>query len=336
MAFVLQLFGGFRLIGGDGKPVFLPDRARGLLAYLAVAPASVPRQVLADLLSAEGDEQEQRTALRQAVYLTRKATADAAIFAQEGDLVLNDTLVRADVRLFQNAIAHYGDDSLLKAVEIYHGPFLDGEKSPSSAFEEWLMERRRDFMEHTLEALLKLASSDAAAGLHSRALTHARRALALDALREDVHRQVMRSLAAIGQRSNALRQYETVRQMLAKELGVAPEDETEALRQTIARGMEPVSSGPAAAVRPARGDVTGASGVADQATTTTHGGTPVLATSWRPFAKSCQVDDLCAHDDLAGTRSVSARRRSHGMVNRPLTAVLTARLPLPSVGALRL
>jgi len=35
MTFVLQLFGGFRLVAEDGKPASLPDRARALLAYLA-------------------------------------------------------------------------------------------------------------------------------------------------------------------------------------------------------------------------------------------------------------------------------------------------------------
>jgi DNA-binding SARP family transcriptional activator len=53
MAFVLQLFGGFHLVGEDGRSVPLPDRARALLAYLAVASSPVPRHVLAELLSAE-------------------------------------------------------------------------------------------------------------------------------------------------------------------------------------------------------------------------------------------------------------------------------------------
>jgi TolB-like protein/Flp pilus assembly protein TadD len=48
----------------------------------------------------------------------------------------------------------------------------------------------------------------------------------------------MRSLAAMGQRCNALRQYEAARQTLAAELGVEPEPETEALRGEIAHGAE--------------------------------------------------------------------------------------------------
>jgi DNA-binding SARP family transcriptional activator/TolB-like protein len=239
MAFVLQLLGGFRLIGEDGKVIPLPDRARALLAYLAVASSPVPRQALAALLSAEGNEQEQRTALRQAVYLARKATADNAVTCKhESDLALNGALVSADVDPFRSAIARGDRGSLAEAVELYRGPFLEGERSPSPAFEEWLAARRAEFLDHALEAGLTLAGSEAAAGLHGSALAHARRALTLDPLREDAHRQVMRSLAAMGQRSNALRQYDVARQMLAEELGVAPENETKALREAIARGEE--------------------------------------------------------------------------------------------------
>ncbi|MGH9201111.1 MAG: BTAD domain-containing putative transcriptional regulator, partial [Vicinamibacterales bacterium] len=282
MAFVLQLFGGFRLVGQDGKSVSLPDRARALLAYLAVTSSPVPRQVLAELLSAEGNEQEQRTMLRQAVYLARKEMADATVICtQESNLVLNDALVSADVRLFQSAIARCDDRSLAEAIELYRGPFLDGERSPSPAFEDWLGARRSEFLEHTLEALLKLAASDAAAGLNVSALAHARRALTLDPLREDIHRQVMRSLAAMGQRSNSLRQYEIVRQTLAEELDVAPEGETEALRDAIARGAESDSSGWTTAVLPARRDTAEEPKVADQAgTATRYHAALIRAASW--------------------------------------------------------
>jgi TolB-like protein/DNA-binding SARP family transcriptional activator/Tfp pilus assembly protein PilF len=238
MAFVLQLFGGFRLVGEDGKSAPLPDRARALLAYLAVASSPVPRQMLAELLSAEGSEQEQRTALRQALYLVRKVVPDSAVLSAETDLALNDALVIADVHRFQRAIAQGDDHSLAEAIDLYRGPFLYGERSPSPAFEEWLSGRRSEFLEQVLEALLKLSRSDAAADHHNSALARARRALTLDPLREDFHREAMRSLAAMGQRCNALRQYEVARQTLVEELGVVPEPETEALRGEIARGAE--------------------------------------------------------------------------------------------------
>jgi TolB-like protein/DNA-binding SARP family transcriptional activator len=91
-------------------------------------------------------------------------------------------------------------------------------------------------LDYALDSLLKLAQLDAVDGLYGRALAYARRALELDPLREDAHRQVMRCLAAMNQRSKALRQYEAARQLLASELGVSPEEETQTLHKEIIQG----------------------------------------------------------------------------------------------------
>jgi len=239
MAFALQLFGGFRLTAEDGQLIQLPGRARALLAYLAVASSAVSRQQLAELLSQDGSEQEQRTALRQAVYLVRKAMADPGAIRTPGDhIALNETLVRADVRLFRDAIAQADDRSLQEAVALHHGPLLYGEGSPSTAFEEWLSATRADFLAQTVDALLNISKTEGLTERYDSALAHARRALRLEPLREDAHRQVMQHLASMGQRSNALLQYDALRQSLAEELGVSPEPETEALREAIARGQE--------------------------------------------------------------------------------------------------
>jgi DNA-binding SARP family transcriptional activator/TolB-like protein len=248
MDFALQLFGGFRLARQGGLPPGLTERARALLAYLAVAAAPVPRQVLAGMLSNGGVEREQRTALRQALYLVRKATSETfVVSAANDDLLLNGQLVQADVQLFRTEISSHDRSSLTRAVDLYRGDFLDGIKSPSPAFEEWLQARRAGFLDEALAALLQLAAFDAAEGLHDSALAYARRALALDPLREDAHRQVMACLAALGRRTSALRQYATIRHLLAEELGVSPEASTTALHDAIANGKnaEPVISQPA-------------------------------------------------------------------------------------------
>jgi DNA-binding SARP family transcriptional activator/TolB-like protein len=237
MNLVLELFGGFRLSHQNAEPVVLTERARALLAYLAVAQSPFPRQVLAQLLSDNGSEQEQRTHLRQTLYLLRKATVENIVLSHSsGDIYLNTGLVEADAHLFKRAVTGSDRSSLEGAVALYRGPFLDGVKAPSAAFEEWLQARRAEFLERVIEALLKLSGLDAANGAHANALADARRILSLDPLREDAHRCVMRSLAALGQRASALRHYETARQLLAEELGVEPEEETLELYQFIARG----------------------------------------------------------------------------------------------------
>jgi DNA-binding SARP family transcriptional activator/TolB-like protein len=239
MDFVLQLFGGFRLARQASLPAGLTERARALLAYLAVASDPVPRQVLAEMLSDGGVEREQRTVLRQALYLLRKATSEKIVVSTANDdLLLNGELVQTDVQLFRIEISSHDRSSLATAVDLYRGDFLDGVKSPSSAFEEWLQARRAGFLDEALGALLKLAAFDAAGGLHDSALAYARRALALDPLREDAHREVMACLAALGRRTSALRQYATLQQLLAEELCVSPEAGTTALHDAIASGKD--------------------------------------------------------------------------------------------------
>src|SRR5687768_11116700 len=105
MGFVLQLFGGFRLSPKEGDSIGLTDRAHALLAYLAVAPAPVPRKRLAELLSEVGIEQDQRAAFRQTLYLARKA-ASVIVSNRKGELVLNKELVEADVKVFQSALTN--------------------------------------------------------------------------------------------------------------------------------------------------------------------------------------------------------------------------------------
>ena len=58
-----------------------------------------------------------------------------------------------------------------------------------------------------------------------RALPHARRWVALDAIHEPAHRCLMRLYAQSG-RGLGLKQYETLRQTLDREAGVEPDAET--------------------------------------------------------------------------------------------------------------
>jgi adenylate cyclase len=273
MHLALELFGGFRLVDAERRTVRVPDRrARALIAYLALAESAVPRRVLGELLCLEGDEQDQRTKLRQAVYVARKAAAEPdLVITIEDQIRLNGALLVSDVRRFQAAIARGDRESLNEAVELYRGPLLAGERSLSAAFEDWLAGRRSELLEQVMKAVLTLAKGSEAAGQHDRALALARRALTLDPLREEAQRQVMRSLAALGQRAAALRQYEIMRQLLSDELQVTPEDDTEMLREAISRGGAVLADGPSAPQVSARRTVEGGLSVPGRQDTGMHG-----------------------------------------------------------------
>jgi DNA-binding SARP family transcriptional activator/TolB-like protein len=239
MGLTLRLFGELRLLAENGELIRLTERAGALLAYLALAASPSSRKLLAEFHSESGNEKEQRAALRQALYLIRKLVAeDAVVSDATNNLLLNTDIVEADVLLFRNCLVKGDRSSLEKAVKLHVGPFLEGVKAPSAAYEEWLVARRSEFLEQALDALLKLASLDTVEGRHAGALVFARQALTLDPMCEAAHRQVMSSLAALGQRTSALRHYETVRQRLAEELGVEPEVETTSIYRLLACGRK--------------------------------------------------------------------------------------------------
>jgi len=237
MGIALQLFGGFRAIRDDGQVLQMPDRSRALLAYLATADSPVQRAVLAAFLSPDECEQDQRRNLRQALYAVRQTLGREVIVCNEaGDLGLNLEIVRADAREFQQAIADGDERSALQAIKLYHGSFLEGETCRSADFEDWLRTRRTEFLEAVVRALLRVIRLEMDRGLFEGALGHGRRALELDPFCEDAHRQVIRCLAALGERSSAIRHYEFARQLFANELGVQLDAQTAELRRTLEDG----------------------------------------------------------------------------------------------------
>ena len=83
---------------------------------------------------------------------------------------------------------------------------------------------------------LKLGRSLMQLGEFERALHYTRRQIELEPLKEDAHEQLIRILALSGRRSEALSQYDALRQTLARELDIKPTKETIALYELIRSG----------------------------------------------------------------------------------------------------
>jgi DNA-binding SARP family transcriptional activator len=81
--------------------------------------------------------------------------------------------------------------------------------------------------------LIRLADAAFAAEAFDEALAYALDVLAHDPCREDAHRLVMRCHVRLGERSQAVRQYETLKAILRSELDADPEPATIALVQQI-------------------------------------------------------------------------------------------------------
>ncbi len=126
-----------------------------------------------------------------------------------------------------NPQAAYG--SSLIATTILRRPFLPGQEG------SWMDERRAELTASLVRALDCRVEALLANHESVLALAHAREAVRLEPYRESGYRRLMRLLAANGDRAEAALAYQQCRDLLDKELGVAPSAETESLYNEITR-----------------------------------------------------------------------------------------------------
>src|SRR5262249_22970192 len=238
----LSLLGGLEVTSDAVADAPLARKARGLLAYLALHPRQAQsREKLAALFWSGIPEAQARMNLRQALSGLRKAlsSTDGVHLLTAGDHIsLHLNGVAIDVERFEALVEQSTTDSLEQALALYRGDLLDGFSLKEEAFEEWVVAERVRLRLRAIEALEKLIADYRAKQNHARWLRAAVRLLTLDPLREDIHREVMRIHAAQGHLGSAVKQYETCRDILLRELGVQPEAETQKLFQEIRRRRE--------------------------------------------------------------------------------------------------
>jgi len=234
----LRLFGEFALDDPDGRPVVLNLRkAEAMIAYLALAPGqSSSRERLAALLWGDSDQGRARQSLRQAIFALTKALSqrDLSLLRLESQAVrLADNALSVDAVEFDRLIADGSKEALTRASELYSGELLSGFSVEEPEFEQWLTTTRSVYQDTALRVLIDLLQEQERSGELDLAIETANRALRIDLFREDIHRQLMRVYAANGMRSSALSQYRTCRDVLEKELGVRPDDDTTKLYRAI-------------------------------------------------------------------------------------------------------
>ena len=237
-AVVLRLFGGFRLAREDGEVVPVPLRkGQAVLACLACSPeAPIPREILASLFWAECDERQARQNLRQVLFKLGQLLVDGGVPILQTDkhsVWLETEALWIDVQAFEGLLAQGTPDAVAQAAALYTGDFLTGLHVQSPDFDDWRAARRTRFEDLVMRALGDLLMRQHAEGQVGRAIETGERALLIDPLREDIHREVMRLYAAQGQRTSALRQFRLCRDLLKSELGVDPEDATTELYRSI-------------------------------------------------------------------------------------------------------
>jgi len=262
----LHLLGNFELFTPDGVPAPpLPKKARALLAYVALARSrTVPREQLAALLWADTGDGQARASLRQALTAIRRTVP--AVEADTENVMLAPAVSAVDVWELEAMAGETSDEALERALAAYRGELLAGLRVDAPEFDDWRTaeaERMRGVAANAGTLLVRRLGDR---GEHARAAENATRLLVMEPLREDLHRYLMQLYVRLGRPADALRQYRRCRTLLAEELGVQPDPETEALHRSIVeqrRSAPPMTAPPAVltSVRPA----TPAEAVADDA-----------------------------------------------------------------------
>jgi LuxR family maltose regulon positive regulatory protein len=232
------------------KP-FAPDawttrRARDIFCYIASSKhRRVDKDVLIDLFWGEEDSESVEKNFHPTISHIRKALNSRQSFKQnflvfrDGAYQLNPELSYSiDTEEFENYIAEAENakrekdaktfrKNLEAAHALYRGEFMAG------VYDVWADERRHYYAEQfsrILSALAKLSFSEKS---WSNALKFAGEILHEDPYREDMHRLVMKVFAAQSKPAQVKEQYETLQNLLKKELGVEPAPETRRVFQEL-------------------------------------------------------------------------------------------------------
>ncbi len=235
----VQLLGRFELTAG-GREIHLARGAQALVAVLALKPRIRTREAVAAEIWPDGDGAGTTASLRQSLWVVRSAFASAGVTLERYLTIDPEVIgfnpcapIDVDVARFETAVRGPAANAET-AIALYRGDLLECVAMECLALER---ERLADAFEDTLAEVAerRLAAGD----LHgARAVAEA--LLGRDPFREEAHAVLLQVHGRVGSRSQVIRQYRRVTELLDRELGVEPLPETvaayrAALGEAIAR-----------------------------------------------------------------------------------------------------
>jgi DNA-binding SARP family transcriptional activator len=230
----LRTFGTPALSAHAGSPA-LPLRRKdlALLAYLrAEQGRAFSRTALAALLWGDAPEAKARHSLSQAVSRLQAAVPIGLLCADASAVSLAPGLP-SDLDLFTGDA---GIDRLL--AELPEAPFLGGFVAGPGAeeLEDWADRKRSALRAAMVARLDALGAERESVGDAAGALVAGELAVRADPFGERGHRRVMRALAALGERTRALRHHDALAAWLERETGDPPDPATTALADELRVG----------------------------------------------------------------------------------------------------
>ncbi len=209
-------------------------KASALLYYLAAGGKTYSRDHLATLLWGETGSREALHSLRSSLYHLRQALhsagSEGALLSEGEWLSLGTGLFESDLALFDRLVRRADEASLVQAVGLFRGPFLEGFSLPNApAFEAWQEEEEARLSRSCLDALDRLAGLAEARTDWAAAIGHLQRLAQMDSLNESVQQRLIRAYLRQEEIGLALRQYRHFENQLHQELHLDPSPETHQL-----------------------------------------------------------------------------------------------------------
>lgn len=239
----INMLGPVEIVRDPARP-FAADawttrRARDILCFIAsLRHHRAAKDTIIDTFWAEDDLEAVEKNFHPTVSHIRKALNSNQplkqnfIVYRDGDYQFNPEFsYRIDTEQFDQLIAdgeaarrernfEHCIDCYEQAIALYRGEFMQGSYDP------WVDEQRSYYREQYLRMLESLAGVAGKNEEWNRAMDLAQLILREDPFREDIHCLVMRAQAAQGNRVAVKEQYEILRGLLQKELGVEPAMQT--------------------------------------------------------------------------------------------------------------
>jgi TolB-like protein/DNA-binding SARP family transcriptional activator len=223
----VRLFGSFRLLGHEGKPVAIAGRrTRALFAYLLLcAEGTAQREKLCGLFWSDRGDAQARSSLRQCVLELKTVLADAgidALVAARETVALRPDLIDCDVSEFERLLATRDVAAIIGMIDrIGRASLLEDLELPG-LFRDWLDQTRarvnRDMAGGITALLDQLAAAEDWANLAHISDAWLRR----DPFDEAVVAAAIRADVASGASAAAHRRFHALAVLLDKELGVQP------------------------------------------------------------------------------------------------------------------
>jgi DNA-binding SARP family transcriptional activator len=257
----IRFFGSLDLErDGQSLPRFPSRKVRDLFVYLTLnRDTTHSREQLAGLFWGDSDDEKARHSLNTALWRLNgvmtggagdRARSQLRITPQEigfnpaADFWLDVAEFESRCALAANCATPEQQAAVYsQAASFYTGDLL------TDCYEEWCIRERERLHCMYLRALTELLQYHASRGSFEDAIDCARRILAADSLREEVHCELIRLYLITGQTASALRQYRVCEELLQRELAVAPMAQTQELLVQILGANQ---MGPAREVRAAK------------------------------------------------------------------------------------